>query len=104
MLMAQGIKKGFSCTWNPETRERSASQLARVRNKTVYSGMQMGNSKHVNAMTPEEKRVYRKQFSMISAGSKSTERQMHTAAAATIPPELASCVVDYAEYICGVRA
>lgn len=53
-------------------------------------------------MTREEKRICRLQDTMIRSGSKSVVRRDHTAKAATIPPELANCVADYAESIlCG---
>lgn len=48
-------------------------------------------------MTREEKRLCRLQDTMLRSGSKSKVRRAHTAAAATIPPELANCVADYAE-------
>lgn len=96
-IMPQGIKKGMNRTWNPETRERSPEHKRQTTNMTYYPIMDMGNLKEILKMTREERRAYRKQFPMISAGSKFTWRKQCTAAAATIPPELAACVADYAE-------
>lgn len=55
-------------------------------------------------MTPEEKRACRLQDTMLRSGSKSKVRKQHTAAAATIPPELAKCVADYAEALLHQRS
>jgi len=76
MLMAQGIKKGID----------------------------VGSSRAVKTMNKEEKRQYRAQFKWNQAWSNSKRRQRDTAKAATIPPELASCVADYAGRILEARA
>lgn len=55
-------------------------------------------------MTPEEKRLCRLKDTMLRSGSKSKARKSHTAAAATIPFELANCVAEYAERITEVKA
>lgn len=55
-------------------------------------------------MTAEEKRLCRLEDTMLRSGSKSKVRKEHTAAAATIPLELATCVVDYAERMIEVTA
>lgn len=54
-------------------------------------------------MTPEQKRLCRLKDTMLRSGSKSKVRKDHTAAAATIPPELASCVAEYAERLLDQR-
>lgn len=56
------------------------------------------------SMTAAEKRLCRLGDTMLRSGSKSKVRKEHTARAATIPPELASVVVDYAEAVCSVGA
>lgn len=63
----------------------------------ISKGIDVGSSKTVRGMTIEEKREYRKQFSWNQAWSSSKRRQRDTAKAATIPPELANTVCDYAE-------
>lgn len=63
----------------------------------ISKGIDVGSSKAVKAMTVEEKREYRKQFQWNQAWNTSKRRQRDTAKAATIPPELANCVADYAE-------
>lgn len=62
-------------------------------------GIDMGSSKLIKGMTKEEKRVYRSQFIWNQAWSSSKNGQRDTAKAATIPPELANAVSDYAERI-----
>lgn len=63
----------------------------------ISKGIDVGSSKAVKSMTREEKRAYRAQFPWNQAWSSSKKRQRDTAKAATIPPELANCVADYAE-------
>ena len=63
----------------------------------ITKGIDVGSSKAVKRMTPEEKRVYRAQFAWNQAWSSSKKRQQDTAKAAMIPPELANAVADYAE-------
>lgn len=75
MLMAQGIIKGI---------------------RLGGSGSGYGG-KGYPIYTKEQKREMRKSDPMLWASSKSPERKAATAKAATIPPELANCVADYAE-------
>jgi len=65
----------------------------------IHKGIDVGSSKLVKAMSVEEKRAYRAQFIWNQAWSSSKTRKRDTAKAATIPPELANCVADYAERI-----
>ncbi len=65
----------------------------------ITKGIDVGSSKLVKTMTKEEKKAYRAQFPWNSVSSKSKERIGDTAKAATIPPELANCVADYADRI-----
>lgn len=65
--------------------------------KGIRKGIDVGSSKAVKGMTKEEKRVYRSQFAWNQAWSSSEQRKRDTAKVATIPPELANCVADYAE-------
>lgn len=65
----------------------------------IKKGIDVGSSKAVKGMSIEEKRVYRAQFKWNQAWSNSKRRQRDTAAAATIPIELAGTVADYAERI-----
>lgn len=64
----------------------------------IKKGMQLGGSGFAT-MTPEERRLARKQDPMQQSSSKSKLRKMQTAGVAAIPPELSSCVADYAERI-----
>ena len=68
----------------------------------VSKGIKVGTGKATLGMTPEQKKSYRKQYPWTQAGSKSVARQSMTATAATIPPELSTAVVDYAEAILAV--
>lgn len=69
----------------------------------IRKNMVMGNSKLVNELKRsgdrEAIKKYRRQFDLTWNSSKSKERKEATAKAATIPPELANCVADYAERI-----
>jgi site-specific DNA-cytosine methylase len=66
----------------------------------ITKGIQLGgNFKNWKAMTREERRAARKTDFMIQYQSGSKERKECTAKAATIPPELAHCVAEYAERI-----
>lgn len=76
-LMPQGIKKG-------------------MRMATGYEGM----TGRFRELTKEQKKAARKGDAMLWSSSKSPKRKEATARAATIPPELASCVADYATRIC----
>lgn len=64
----------------------------------IRKGIDWGNSKDINAMaTQHEKRAYRdKPHFYNRAFSTSKKRKEDVARAATIPPELAACVADYA--------
>lgn len=59
--------------------------------------MNLPGSKRFRDMTKEEKRAVRKTDPMLSASSVSEARKQATAQVATIPTELANCIVDYAE-------
>lgn len=65
----------------------------------ISKGIDVGSSKIIKTMTNEEKRAYRAQFIWNQAWSSSRQRKGDTAKAATIPPELANAVCDYAERI-----
>jgi hypothetical protein len=69
----------------------------------IKKGVSIGNGKAVHGMSREQRKAYRKQFAALQMGSKSAERQNETASWATIPPELSSCVADYAERLLEVR-
>ena len=80
-LMPQGVKKG-------------------MRLATGYEGF----SGKFRELTREEKKAARKGDKMLWSSSKSPERREATARAATIPPELAGAVADYATRLCEVTA
>lgn len=80
-LMPQGIKKGMALA-------------------TGYAGF----SGRFALLTKEQKRAARKADPMLWSSSRSPERKAATAAAATIPPELAGAVADYATRLCEVTA
>jgi hypothetical protein len=63
----------------------------------ISKGIDVGSSKLVKTMDKEQRRAYRAQFIWNQAWSNSPQRGRDTAKAATIPPELANCVADYAE-------
>lgn len=67
----------------------------------IQKGMKRGDSKLIKMMDREERRVYRNANSGPGRDgfSSSKVRIDETARAATIPPELANCVADYAERI-----
>jgi hypothetical protein len=67
----------------------------------LKKGIDWGSSKDINQMrTQEQKRQYRdKPHFYNRAFSTSDKRKNDVANAATIPPELANCVADYAEQI-----
>ena len=65
----------------------------------INKGMQLGSTKILKSMTIEERRAERKKYPMLMSSSGGPERARQTAEAATIPPELAKAVVDYAEYL-----
>jgi hypothetical protein len=67
-------------------------------------GMNLPGSKKFRDMTADQKRAARKTDPMLSAGSVSAARKMLTASVATIPPELANCVAEYAERIIEQRS
>jgi hypothetical protein len=69
----------------------------------ISKSIDVGSSKEVKGMTKEERRVYRAQFPWNQAWNTSPQRGRDTAKAATIPPELANCVADYAERIIATR-
>lgn len=110
-LMNQGIVKGKSFRAAPgaymEKRPAGVS-IQEWRNRwqleveALAMGVGGGNGGEFAKLIPAERKEWRKRYQILSAGSRSSARKVMTAAAATIPPELASCVADYAERICGV--
>jgi hypothetical protein len=69
-------------------------------NQGIQKGIQLRGSVkgwQWKTMTLEQRRETRKTDFMIQYQSGSEKRKAMTALAATIPPELASCVCDYAE-------
>lgn len=67
-------------------------------NQGIRKGISMGADKFKN-LGPEERRALRKQYPFLSTSSRSPQRKALTAQAATIPPELANSVAEYAERI-----
>ena len=66
----------------------------------ISKGMDTAGSMAARGATRDEIREYAKLHGTTGAfNSKSKERKEITAKNATIPPELASCVADYAEYL-----
>ncbi len=65
--------------------------------RSFSKGIDVGSSRAVKSMNREEKRTYRAQFKWNQAWSSSPQRGRDTAKAATIPPELANTVANYAE-------
>jgi len=70
----------------------------------ITKGIDIGSSKLVKQMSIAERREYRAQFKWNQGWSSSPQRSRDTALAATIPPELASCVADYAERLLEIKA
>lgn len=66
-------------------------------NQGITKGIQLAGGMDFSKATPAERKAWRKTDFMLSRGSKSKARRDETAKAATIPPELANCVADYAE-------
>jgi hypothetical protein len=73
MLMPQGISKGIK----------------------IGGGAEVGRIRR--ALGKEGLRKYRLNYPVLQVSGKSPARKAYTAGFATIPPELASCVADYAE-------
>lgn len=65
----------------------------------ISKNMQLGSTRILKSMTIEERRAERRKYPMLMSSSGGPERAKQTAAAATIPPELASCVCQFAERI-----
>jgi hypothetical protein len=63
----------------------------------ITKGVKMGSGSAIRGFTQEQKRLYRKQFDAMQCSGKGEKRKAYTASWATIPPELANCVADYAE-------
>ncbi len=70
----------------------------------ITKGMKMGGGHDFTKMTQEEKRAIRLTDGFMRSSSKSKERKRLTALVATIPPELAGAVVEYAERILEQRS
>jgi hypothetical protein len=62
----------------------------------IRKGISMGGDKF-KGLAIEERRELRRQYAFLQGSSRGEQRRGVTAAAATIPPELANCVADYAE-------
>lgn len=62
----------------------------------IQKGISMGGDSFTNLSLPE-RRELRKKYRFLQGSSRGEQRKGVTADAATIPPELASCVADYAE-------
>ena len=67
-------------------------------NQGISKGISLA-IKGIENMSQEQKKEARRKISWQVDASKSKRRKIVTAFAATIPPELASCVADYAERI-----
>ena len=69
----------------------------------IQKGISHGGDSFKN-LTIEERRLRRKLYPHLMGGGRSEQRKAVTAAAATIPPELAGAVADYATRLCEVTA
>ncbi len=69
----------------------------------ISKGISQGGDSFTK-LTPAERRERRKQYAFLKTQPNSGERKNLTGQAATIPPELASCVADYAERILEQKA
>ena len=69
----------------------------------IQKGISHGGDSFKN-LTIEERRLRRKLYPHLMGSSRSEQRKAVTAAAATIPPELAGAVADYATRLCEVTA
>jgi C-5 cytosine-specific DNA methylase len=65
----------------------------------IIKGMKLGGAIKFGSMPIEERRKHRTKDLMLMAASGSPERLAWTSKVATIPPELANCVAEYAERI-----
>lgn len=65
----------------------------------ISKGMKLAgmSGAQARAMTREERLIKRRSDNMLWSSSKSAKRKAATAQVATIPPELANCIADYAE-------
>ena len=63
----------------------------------IRKGINTGGSIAATGATREEITAYRRKHDPMWSNSKSEKRKQATAERATIPPELSSCVADYAE-------
>ena len=64
----------------------------------ISKGISQGGDSFTK-LTTEERRERRKQYGFLKTQPSSEERKNLTSGAATIPPELANCVCEYAERI-----
>lgn len=62
----------------------------------IIKGNRQGSGGCAKRLSGQELKDYRKQFEALQVGSKSKARKDMTAKWATIPPELANCVANYA--------
>jgi hypothetical protein len=65
-------------------------------NQGIQKGISMGGDKF-SGLAIEQRRELRKKYRFLQGSSRGEQRKGVTADAATIPPELANCVADYAE-------
>jgi hypothetical protein len=70
----------------------------------IQKGMDLGSSQYAKGLRGKELNDYRRQFTDMFAGAGSKVRKAATNRVATIPPELANCVADYAEYLVKSKA
>jgi len=68
----------------------------------IIKGLKIGSGSQIRNLSREEVRSWRKQFDALQCSEKGNKRKSMTSKWATIPPELSSCVADYAERILGV--
>jgi len=64
--------------------------------RNIRKGINTGGAQQAAGFTREQLREYRRKNDPMWSNSKSEKRKQATAIAATIPPELALCVADYA--------
>jgi hypothetical protein len=62
--------------------------------KGIKKGIRIGSGGKIKGMTAEERRSWRKQFPALQCSGTGAKRKAMTAGWATIPPELANCIVD----------
>jgi hypothetical protein len=63
----------------------------------IIKGVKIGSASQMRKLPREEVRAWRKQYDILQTSSHGKERRALTAKWATIPPELANCVCQFAE-------